>query len=155
MELLICLKKYHSHPFHQVTNHYQPSGPYWSISKWKAHLNVHGSKPQHGVNYWETYAPVVNLMVRIVLALSLLHGYHPRQVDFAQAFTQAPLDCPIFMEIPAGFGITDNKLVFTNEATHNNTKNSCTAPFKNMYGLKQASNNWYKCLHDALLQQHF
>ena len=27
--------------------------------KWKARLNVHGGKQEHGVNYWETYAPVI------------------------------------------------------------------------------------------------
>jgi hypothetical protein len=34
--------------------------PDWSIVKWKARLNIHGGRQQHGVNFWETYAPVVN-----------------------------------------------------------------------------------------------
>jgi hypothetical protein len=34
--------------------------PDWTILKYKAHLNVHGGGQKHGVNYWETYAPVVN-----------------------------------------------------------------------------------------------
>jgi desulfoferrodoxin (superoxide reductase-like protein) len=34
--------------------------PDWTILKYKARLNVHGVKQKHGVNYWETYAPVVN-----------------------------------------------------------------------------------------------
>jgi hypothetical protein len=29
-----------------------------TVSKWKARLNVDGSKQVHGMNYWETYAPV-------------------------------------------------------------------------------------------------
>ena len=29
------------------------------VYKWKARLNVHGGKQEHGVNYWETYAPVI------------------------------------------------------------------------------------------------
>jgi hypothetical protein len=30
------------------------------ICKWKARLNVHGGQQEKGVNYWETYAPVVS-----------------------------------------------------------------------------------------------
>jgi hypothetical protein len=37
-------------------------------------------------------------------------------VDFVQAFTQAPNDCPIYMEIPAGIDVQQGKLTFTNEA---------------------------------------
>ena len=29
------------------------------VYKWKAHLNVHGGQQEHGVHYWDTYAPVV------------------------------------------------------------------------------------------------
>ncbi|KAL7573660.1 hypothetical protein ACA910_008347 [Epithemia clementina (nom. ined.)] len=29
------------------------------IYKWKARVNVHGGQQEHGVNYWETYAPAV------------------------------------------------------------------------------------------------
>ena len=30
--------------------------------KYNAHLNLHGSKPELGVNYFETFAPVVTWM---------------------------------------------------------------------------------------------
>ena len=29
------------------------------IYKWKARLNVHGGQQVHGINYWDTYTPVV------------------------------------------------------------------------------------------------
>ena len=29
------------------------------VYKWKARLNVHGGQQEHGVHYWDTYAPVV------------------------------------------------------------------------------------------------
>jgi hypothetical protein len=32
------------------------------IYKWKAHLNVHGGQQIHGVNFWDTFAPVVTWM---------------------------------------------------------------------------------------------
>jgi hypothetical protein len=30
------------------------------VYKYKARLNIHGGMQKHGVNYWETYSPVVN-----------------------------------------------------------------------------------------------
>eukprot|EP00957_Ditylum_brightwellii_P198754 15149827-Ditylum_brightwellii.AAC.1 len=40
--------------------------------------------------------------VRMLLLLSQLKGYKSRQVDYVQAFPQAPLeDEEVFMEIPA------------------------------------------------------
>jgi hypothetical protein len=63
--------------------------PDWTILKHKARLNVHGGKQKHGVNYWETYAPVVNWStVWLTMILSLIKGFKCRQVDFVQAFTQ-------------------------------------------------------------------
>ena len=29
------------------------------VYKWKARLNVHGGQQEHGVHYWDTYAPIV------------------------------------------------------------------------------------------------
>ncbi|KAL7575399.1 hypothetical protein ACA910_007307 [Epithemia clementina (nom. ined.)] len=45
------------------------------IYKWKARLNVHGGQQEHGVNYWETYAPVVMWpTIRIFFILAILLG---------------------------------------------------------------------------------
>jgi hypothetical protein len=72
------------------------------------------------VNYWETYAPIVNWStVQLTFILSLLKGFHANQVDFVQAFTQAPPDCPIYMELPAGFGIINGILTFVGESVKN------------------------------------
>ena len=49
--------------------------PDGSINKYKARLCAHGGMQQRGVDYWETYAPVVNwLSVRLLLILSVVHG---------------------------------------------------------------------------------
>lgn len=130
--------------------------PDWTILKRKARINVHGGHQQLGVNYWETYAPVVNWStVRLTFILSLLKGFHAKQVDFIQAFTQAPLDCPIYMEIPAGFHVIDGKLQFAGEHIKQTDKTYVLQLLKNMYGLKQAGHNWYKHLTDDLLQLGF
>jgi len=130
--------------------------PDWSIAKWKARLNVHGGRQRYGVNYWETYAPVVNWStVRLVLTLSILHNFKSRQVDFIQAFTQAPLDCPIFMEVPAGYSVLNSTLQFTGKANQNSDKSWVLQLTKNMYRLKQAGHNWYNRLQEELLSIGF
>jgi hypothetical protein len=42
--------------------------------KWKARLNVHGGMQVHGVNYWETYAPVIaGTTIRLYVIMALLN----------------------------------------------------------------------------------
>jgi hypothetical protein len=130
--------------------------PDWSISKWEARINAHGGRQQHGVNYWETYAPVVNWStVRLVMILSLLNGFFSRQIDFIQAYTQAPLDCPIYTEVPAGYDVVEGKLTFVGENHKSTEKQYALRLLRNMYGLKQAGHNWYKHLQDELTTMGF
>jgi hypothetical protein len=49
--------------------------PYWSLNKHKVRLCAHGGMQQWGVSYWETYSPMVNmLMVCLLLALCNIHS---------------------------------------------------------------------------------
>lgn len=49
--------------------------PEGSLNKHKARLCAHGGMHQWGINYWETYAPVVNwISVRFLLILAQLLG---------------------------------------------------------------------------------
>ena len=89
--------------------------------------------------------------VHLVLTLSILHNFKSRQANFIQAFTQAPLDCPIFMEDPAGYSMIDGMLQFTGEANQNLDKSWVLQLTKNMYALKQAGHNMYNQLQEELL----
>ena len=45
------------------------------IYKWKARLNVHGGQQVHGINYWDTYTPVVAWpIIRFFFILSIIQG---------------------------------------------------------------------------------
>jgi len=69
--------------------------PDWSIIKWKARLCPHGGQQVEGINYWATYAPVVTWSTArliLILILSLITGLQSRQIDYIQAYTQAPVD---------------------------------------------------------------
>jgi hypothetical protein len=112
--------------------------------KWKARLNVHGGKQEHGVNYWETYSPVVSwTTIRLYLTLSILNKWATRQVDFVLAFPQADIECPMFMEIPRGFKFNGSR------RTH------CLSLKKNLYGQKQAGRVWNEYLHEGLVARGF
>jgi hypothetical protein len=61
-----------------------------------------------GVDYWETFAPVVNWMsVRFVLSIAKIHGLDTKAIDFVLAFPQADLDVDVYMELPAGMIFND------------------------------------------------
>ena len=78
--------------------------PDGTILKHKAHLNAHGGMQKWGIDYYETYALVVNwISVRILLALSIIHKLESKSIDFVLAFPQADLEREVFMELPYGF----------------------------------------------------
>jgi hypothetical protein len=130
--------------------------PDWSILKHKARLCPHGGQQIEGEHFWETYAPVVNWRtVRLVLILSLLSDLQSRQIDYVNAFTQAPADCDIFMSIPAGFIVENGTLVFNTTGSSTSNKDYVLRIKKNMYGLRQAGNNWFDALCASLLRLGF
>jgi hypothetical protein len=74
-----------------------------AIYKHKARLNIRGGQQTHGMNYWETYSPVVNwFSIRLCLTFSLIFNWSTRQIDFVLAFPQADVECDLFMELPRG-----------------------------------------------------
>ena len=104
------------------------------VYKWKACLNVHGGQQEHGVHYWDTYAPVVTWQtIRFFLILSLLLGWKSRQLDFVMAYPQAPAEMPLYMRLLQGYrrnGIT--------------RKTHALKLLRNVYGQKQAGRIWNK-----------
>lgn len=126
--------------------------PDWSILKYKSRICPHGGQQIEGENFWETYAPVVNWRtVRLVLILSLLADLKSRQIDYVNAFTQAPADCDIFMSIPPGFIVENNTLVLNSTGSTTINKDYVLRIKKNMYGLRQAGKNWFDALRTSLL----
>ena len=73
------------------------------LDKYKARLCCHGGQQQWGVQYWETYSPVVSWMaVRTLLVLAKLHNLNTRAIDFTLAFPQADVKVPIYLHTPQG-----------------------------------------------------
>ena len=110
------------------------------VYKWKAHLNVHGGQQEHGVHYWDTYAPVVTWQtVRFFLILSLLLGWRSRQLDFVMAYPQAPAEMPLYLRLPQGYkrkGMTRKSHVLKLK--------------RNVYGQKQAGRVWNQYMDQGM-----
>jgi hypothetical protein len=73
------------------------------ITKHKARLNIHGGKQVPGINYFDTYAPVITwFAIRLLMAIAIMFDLAMRQVDFVQAYPEAPIEFDMYMELPLG-----------------------------------------------------
>jgi hypothetical protein len=73
------------------------------VYKYKARLNLDGSQMHPGKDYGMSYAPVASWeSVRILLSLVLRHKWKTKQLDYVQAFPQAPVECECYMRVPRG-----------------------------------------------------
>lgn len=81
------------------------------INKYKAWLVVKGYSQVQGVDYNETYAPVVWLTsLRMILAMTAYNNWGVEVFNFHSAFLNGKLNNgeDIYMELPAGYNTTGN-----------------------------------------------
>ncbi|KAH9647735.1 retrovirus-related pol polyprotein from transposon RE1 [Citrus sinensis] len=115
-----------------------------SVSRYKARLVANGFHQTHGVDYTETFSPVVkSSTIRVILSLAILNHWVIRQVDVNNAFLNGILIEDVYMAQPQGF-------VDSTKPNHVCKLN------KALYGLKQAPRAWFDRFKDAMLSQwHF
>lgn len=107
-----------------------------NIVRYKARLVAKGCSQKFGIDYSETFSPVVRYnSIRYLLALAVQRGLHIHQMDAVTAFLQGDLDEEIYMEQPEGY--------------HDGTNRVCKLN-RSIYGLKQAGRQWNLKLDDAL-----
>jgi hypothetical protein len=71
---------------------------------------VNGSRQIQGIDYTESFAPVVQWStIRMVNTLASMHNIKCKQIDFTQAFPQAKLKKDIYLRFPAGFEHKNDK----------------------------------------------
>jgi hypothetical protein len=106
--------------------------------RYRARLVAKGCTQKYGVDYEETFSPVVrHTTLRLLFALSVQLDLDVIHLDVKTAFLNGDLDETIYMQKPAGFVCSDpNKVLKLNKA---------------IYGLKQASRAWHKKVDSCML----
>ena len=78
--------------------------PHGTIHKLKAGSCARDFKQKEGIDYFETFAPVVQwLTICPCFIMIILLNLHTKQIDYTAAFLQVPLDHNVYVEIPKIF----------------------------------------------------
>ena len=113
------------------------------IKRYKARLNVDGSKTIKGIHYEQTYSPVASWnSIRLLLTMTAVHNWHTKQLDYVQAYAQAPIEKTLYMQIPRGIQIPGA-----------NKDEYCLKLHNNVYGAKNAGRTWNKFLMNKLINE--
>ena len=115
--------------------------PDGSLAKRKARLVARGFSQTHGVDYFETFSPVVRYeSVRCVLSMAAAMDMEIAQFDVQTAFLNGPLAEEIYMCQPEGY--------------EDGSENVCRL-YRSLYGLKQAPRCWNGKFNEFLEQHGF
>jgi hypothetical protein len=109
--------------------------------KFKARLVAKGFSQRPGIDYNETYSPVVKHdSIRTILSLSAVLDLELLQLDVKTAFLNGEITEELYMDQPSGFKEDNQKVCLLK---------------KSLYGLKQASRAWNLKFNHFLVEYGF
>ena len=113
------------------------------VERHKARLVAQGFSQKFGLDYDETFCPVVrHESIRTVIALAVQHGLKLHQLDITTAFLNGKLDEEVYMKQPEGF------------VTEGQEHLVCRLK-RSIYGLKQSPRCWNAALDSQLKKLGF
>lgn len=116
-----------------------------TVDRPKVRLVAKGYTQLEGVDYIDTFSPVAKLAsVKLLLGLASAFGWTLTQMDVSNAFLHGDLDEEIYMSLPQGYTPTGEL-----------PPNPVCRLNKSLYGLKQASRQWYLCFSRVILSAGF
>ena len=113
------------------------------VKKHKARMNFDGSRMVQGKHYDQTYSPVASWnAIRLLLTMVAAEKWETRQLDYVQAFPQAPVKRDLYMKIPKGIFIEGG-----------DTGDYVLKMKRNVYGQKDAGRVWFHYLKKKLTEE--
>ena len=107
--------------------------------KRRARLTAKGFSQVKGVDYQETFAPVVkHKSFRVLMAKAAQYGLLVRHYDVVSAFTIPVMEDEVYMKQPPGFVVKGSEELVLRLR-------------KGLYGTKQASRLWYREVNKAMV----
>jgi hypothetical protein len=114
-----------------------------NVHTFKSRLVVKGYRQVHGIDYDETFSPVVMIKsIRILLAIAAYYDYEIWQMDVKTAFLNGNLLEDVYMTQPEGF------------VDPTNPSKVCKLQ-RSIYGLKQASRSWNRRFDERIKEFGF
>ena len=146
-------------PVTLTPNNVKPVGYKWvfaikrneknEIVRYKARLVAQGFSQIPGVDYEETYSPVVDATtLRFLISLANVERLQMRLMDVVTAYLYGSLDSDIYMKIPEGLKMP--------EAYKSKPREMFSIKLKrSLYGLKQSGRMWYNRLSEYLSKEGY